>query len=78
MEGSITFWNSKTELESILANPASSFDELTYVWSEWRKVAAKPMRPDYVEYVELSNEAAKANGIKRRTIESLDVENSSL
>jgi len=41
---------------------STDYDELTYLWSEWRKVASKPMRDDYKEYVRLENKAAEANG----------------
>ena len=42
---------------------SKDYDELSYVWSEWRKVAAKPMRADYENYVNLSNQAAQANDL---------------
>lgn len=41
---------------------SSNYDELAYVWREWRDVASKPMRDDYEMYIELSNKAARANG----------------
>lgn len=56
-----SFWRSKTDIEEILAT-STDYDELDYVWSEWRKVASRPMLHDYEQYVELSNEAAQANG----------------
>ncbi|KAK4008639.1 hypothetical protein OUZ56_013772 [Daphnia magna] len=49
------------DIEEILAT-STDYDELDYVWSEWRKVASRPMLHDYEQYVELSNEAAQANG----------------
>jgi len=49
------------DITDIIAT-STDFDELTYVWSEWRKVASKPMRDDYKEYVRLENKAAEANG----------------
>lgn len=33
----------KLDLVSILAS-SNDYDELTYVWEEWRRVASKPMR----------------------------------
>ncbi|KAM7313591.1 angiotensin-converting enzyme-like [Ixodes scapularis] len=41
-----------------------NYDELLYVWNEWRKVAGKPVKAKYFRYVELQNEAAKLNGFK--------------
>ena len=34
-------------------------EELEYYWTEWRRVTGREMRHLYVEYVELSNEAAR-------------------
>ena len=50
------------DIESVLAS-SKDYDELSYVWSEWRKVAAKPMRSAYENYVNLSNLAAQANDL---------------
>ena len=50
-----------TGIESVLAE-STDYDELNYVWSEWRKVASRPMVHDYEQYVELNNKVAKANG----------------
>jgi peptidyl-dipeptidase A len=50
-----------TGIESVLAE-STNYDELNYVWSEWRKVASRPMVHDYEQYVELNNKVAKANG----------------
>jgi len=36
--------------------------ELEYYWTEWRKVTGREMRDLYARYVELTNEAARANG----------------
>ena len=33
--------------------------ELEYYWTEWRKVTGREMRDLYVQYVELTNEAAR-------------------
>ncbi|CAN8014742.1 unnamed protein product, partial [Ixodes persulcatus] len=41
-----------------------NYEELLYVWNEWRKVAGKPVKAKYFRYVELQNEAAKLNGFK--------------
>lgn len=37
------------------------FDELKYYWKEWHDNSGKKMRGDYKSYVELMNQAAKAN-----------------
>lgn len=37
------------------------FDELKYYWKEWRDNSGKKMRDDYKSYVQLMNQAARAN-----------------
>lgn len=49
------------DLYEILAK-STNYDELTYVWSEWRRVSGRLMLDDYEEYVDLVNEAAVLNG----------------
>lgn len=39
-----------------------NFDELKYLWLEWRKQSGKLMRSDYIDYVTLMNEVAEKNG----------------
>ncbi|KAF5284087.1 hypothetical protein FQA39_LY17136 [Lamprigera yunnana] len=51
------------DIESILAK-STDYDELTYVWKEWRDATGRKMKDTYKEYVELSNKAAVANGFK--------------
>ena len=41
---------------------STNYDELEYVWSEWRNAAGRTVRKQYIEYVDLNNKAAKANG----------------
>ena len=48
-------------LESIMAN-SRNYNELAYVWRQWRAATGKLMRTDYNRYVDLSNEAAELNG----------------
>lgn len=50
-----------SDIEYILAT-SEDYDELNYVWSEWRKIASRPMIHDYEQYVELNNKVAEANG----------------
>ncbi len=50
------------DIELILAT-STDYDELNYVWSEWRKIASRPMIHDYEQYVELNNKVAEVNGI---------------
>lgn len=54
-------YGGKTDLEEILVT-SKDYDELAYVWSQWRIESARPMRDEYEMYVELSNKAAQANG----------------
>lgn len=42
---------------------SEDFDELAYIWKEWRDASGKNMRDDYKVYVELSNKAAAMNGM---------------
>lgn len=49
------------DLEQIMIN-SSDYNELTYVWSAWRDATGAKMKKQYQRYVELYNEAAKANG----------------
>lgn len=38
------------------------YDELKYLWTQWRDHSGKLMRSDYKNYVQLMNELAKENG----------------
>ncbi|XP_050739110.1 angiotensin-converting enzyme-like isoform X1 [Eriocheir sinensis] len=49
------------ELTNIMASSRDPA-ELRYVWRAWREVAGKPLRQQYLRYVELANEAARLNG----------------
>lgn len=40
----------------------SKFDKLTYVWKAWSDATGAKMKKQYEIYVDLYNEAAKANG----------------
>lgn len=51
------------EIKNILMN-SRNYSELLHVWNEWRKVAGKPMKKNYLRYVELLNEAARLNGFQ--------------
>lgn len=42
---------------------SDDYDELLYVWLAWRNATGVKIKEDYKDYVTLSNEAAKANGI---------------
>lgn len=37
------------------------WDELTWVWTEWRRKAGKPMRDLFEQLADLTNDAAKYN-----------------
>ncbi|HWK48524.1 MAG TPA: M2 family metallopeptidase [Steroidobacter sp.] len=50
----------QTELTSILAN-SRNYDELTEAWTGWHSTA-RPLRKDYVRFVELANEGARELG----------------
>jgi hypothetical protein len=42
------------------------WDELTWVWTEWRRKAGKPMRDLFEQLVDLTNEAARYNSVFRK------------
>ncbi|CAG9809927.1 unnamed protein product [Chironomus riparius] len=47
-------------LRDIMAK-SRDWDELTWVWTEWRRKAGKPMRDLFEQLADLSNDAAKYN-----------------
>ena len=48
----------EAELREITAKSTDP-EELEYYWTEWRRVTGREMRDLYLQYVELTNEAAK-------------------
>jgi len=40
---------------------STDYDELEYVWVEWRNAAGRTVRKQYLEFVDLNNKAAQAN-----------------
>jgi peptidyl-dipeptidase A len=50
------------QLEEILAR-SRAYDELTSAWAGWHTIS-KPIRADYIRYVELANEGARELGFK--------------
>ncbi|XP_063872288.1 angiotensin-converting enzyme-like [Scylla paramamosain] len=49
------------DIEAIMAS-STNWDELKYVWEQWRDNTGKLMRNDFVRFVELSNKAATLDG----------------
>ncbi|CAG0888979.1 unnamed protein product [Cyprideis torosa] len=49
------------DIEGVMGN-STDFEELKYYWKAWRDASGKVVRDDFKVYVNLSNEAAKANG----------------
>ena len=37
--------------------------ELRYYWKEWRDAVGRPLRSDFLRFVDLSNRAAVRNGM---------------
>lgn len=37
------------------------WDELQYVWTEWRRRSGRPIRDLYIQLVTLTNDAARMN-----------------
>ncbi|KAK5650646.1 hypothetical protein RI129_001675 [Pyrocoelia pectoralis] len=56
-------WSLEPAIESRLAD-SENYEELEYIWTEWRKVTGPKIKDRYKDYVRLSNEAAVANGFK--------------
>ena len=51
-------------LEKIISAPTKhSYNELAYAWEGWRNATGRVMIDDFKEYVDISNEVAKANGM---------------
>ena len=50
-------------LEEVISKPTEhTYDELSYVWEGWRNATGRVMRDQFKEYVDISNEVARANG----------------
>ena len=60
-EGSARKCRQLGELEDVLRDPASSYDEQLDAWQGWHTIA-QPMRKDYTRFVELVNTGAKDMG----------------
>lgn len=52
---------SLTGLTRIMST-SRDYDELLWAWQGWRDAVGPSAKQDYVRYVELKNEAARANG----------------
>lgn len=53
----------QTQLKTVLET-SRNYDELLEAWTGWHDAAGRPIRPDYVRYVELANEGARTLGYK--------------
>lgn len=49
------------DLVRVMAN-SRDFEELLYTWRSWRDNIGHEIRPKYIKYMELVNEAAKSIG----------------
>ena len=50
-------------ISAVIDNPTDyTWDELVYYWQEWRTASGSRMRSQFLDYLELSNQAAKSNG----------------
>ena len=51
------------DISLIIDNPALyQWEKLQYYWQKWREVSGKAIRNQYSQYIQLSDEAAIANG----------------
>jgi peptidyl-dipeptidase A len=53
----------QTQLKEVLEK-SRNYDELLEAWKGWHEAAGRPLRADYVRYVELANEGARELGYK--------------
>jgi len=53
----------QTQLKEVLEK-SRNYDELLAAWQGWHESAGRPLRADYVRYVELANEGARELGYK--------------
>ena len=53
----------QTQLKQVLEK-SRNYDELLDAWKGWHESAGRPLRADYVRYVELANEGARALGYR--------------
>jgi peptidyl-dipeptidase A len=60
-EGSARKCRQLGELEDVLRDPAATYEEQLDAWEGWHSIS-KPMRQDYVEFVDLVNTGAKDMG----------------
>ena len=50
------------DIEAILADtPNRQYEELQWYWDQWREVTGKVYREEFLQYVDLQNQAAQAN-----------------
>lgn len=59
-DGSVLY-SLEPEITNILENSRNP-EELKYYWTKWHDMTGKPNANDFWKYVQLRNEAAKANG----------------
>ena len=52
---------------TLLMGESRAPDELEYYWTQWREFTGAKMRDMYLEYIELTNEAARLNGFRDGT-----------
>ena len=53
----------QTQLKTVLES-SRNYDELAAAWQGWHESAGRPLRADYVRYVELANEGARELGYR--------------
>jgi peptidyl-dipeptidase A len=53
----------QTQLKEVLEK-SRNYDELLEAWKGWHEAAGRPLRQDYVRYVELANQGARELGYK--------------
>ncbi|CAG0923400.1 unnamed protein product [Notodromas monacha] len=63
------------DLENIMAtcNSKKDYDLLAHVWKEWRDATGRKMRDKFLEYVQLTNDAAIANNDESRIASGADL-----
>lgn len=51
------------DIETLMAS-STDYDEMKWIWEQWREKSGKLMRADYKQYVDLMNKAAKLNSYR--------------
>ena len=60
-EGCEATWELEPDLVEVMSS-SHNYDELEYVWEQWRQVSGNTYREQYLEFIKLKQEAARSLG----------------